>query len=79
LTDSTYKIYVVEETGATAADTTVVMSDSGTYAVGGSMLTETSLTGQSIVTAVASLKGSLLELQVTSPTQQTRYAWGRTP
>jgi bifunctional N-acetylglucosamine-1-phosphate-uridyltransferase/glucosamine-1-phosphate-acetyltransferase GlmU-like protein len=77
LTESTYQVYIVEETGATPADTTVVRSDSGTYALNGSALTETSLTGQPTVTATVSLRSTGLDMQVTSATQITTYAWGR--
>jgi hypothetical protein len=80
LTDSTYKVYVVVETGNAPGDTAVAVKDSGTYTISGSTFTENSLTGLPAVTATASLRGNgdTLDVDVTSPAQAAgTFVWSK--
>jgi hypothetical protein len=80
LTDTSYKVRVVQMTGPNPGDTVVATSDSGRYTVSGSTFTETSLTGLPAVTATASLRGNndTLDVKVTAPAQAAgTFVWVR--
>jgi hypothetical protein len=79
LTESTYKVFAVSDTGLNAIPDTLA-SDSGTYVVRGSILVETSATGQSADTATASLRANndTLDLNITAPANAAAsYVWVR--
>ncbi len=80
LTKSTYKVLAESDTGLKGVPDTLA-SDSGTYVVRGSILVETSATGQSADTATASLRANndTLDLNVTAPASAVAsYVWVRT-
>jgi hypothetical protein len=80
LTDSTYKVFATVDTGLSGKPDTAA-SDSGTYAVRGSTLIETSATGQPTDTATASLHShnDTLDVNVTAPANVVaQFVWVRT-
>jgi hypothetical protein len=80
LTDSTYKIFAIIDTGLSATPDTAA-SDSGTYAVRGSTLIETSAGGHPADTATASLHShnDTLDVNVTAPANAVaQFVWVRT-
>lgn len=80
LTDSTYNVFAVADTGLTSTPDTVA-SDSGTYLLQGSMLIETSARGHGTDTATAMLRShnDTLHVSVASPAQAAAsYIWART-
>jgi hypothetical protein len=79
LTDSTYVIFAVADTGLSGSPDTAA-SDSGTYVVAGSMLIETSARGHGTDTATAMLRShnDTLDISVTSPVSAAAsYIWAR--